>query len=124
MDLSGFLRGESPEPARDGVLLEFVTETRSNRAYYDETWRAIRTARYKYSVIGDRSGAKPWQLFDLRADPYEMTNLVDLPEHMDVAREMHRRLTALLDETGDDYALASAFGLPARNAFSADAPTV
>ena len=124
MDLSGFLRGESPEPARDGVLLEFVTETRSNRAYYDETWRAIRTARYKYSVIGDRSGAKPWQLFDLRADPYEMTNLVDLPEHMDVAREMHRRLTALLDETGDDYALASAFGLPARNAVSADSPTV
>lgn len=116
MDLSPFLRGESGEPVREGVLLEFVTETRPNRAYYDETWRGVRTDRYKYTVIGSRAGARPWQLFDLRDDPYELHNLVDRPEHAELAREMHRRLARLLDETGDDYALAEAFGLPARNA--------
>lgn len=124
MDLSPFIRGESEEPVRDGVLLEFVTETRSNRAYYDETWRGIRTDRHKYTVIGSRSGARPWQLFDLNEDPYELDNLVDRPEHAALAGEMHRRLAGLLDRTGDDYALAPAFGHPARNAVAPIAQAV
>jgi arylsulfatase A-like enzyme len=115
MDLAPFIRGETEEPERAGVLLEFVTETRANRGYYDETWRGVRTERYKYTVIGDRTGARPWQLFDLQSDPYEMDNLVDQPGHSGLARDMHHRLSGLLDATGDDFALAAAFGLPARN---------
>ncbi len=116
IDLAPFLRGDTAEPARDGVLLEFVTETRANRSYYDETWRGIRSDRYKYTVIGSRAGARPWQLFDLRDDPYEMVNLVDRTDRAELCREMHRRLIALLDATADDFALAEAFGLKARNA--------
>ncbi|MCR8725780.1 sulfatase-like hydrolase/transferase [Frigidibacter sp. ROC022] len=111
LDLAPFLRG-GPEPERDGVLLEFVTETRPGRGYYDETWRGIRTRRHKYTVLGDRSGARPWQLFDLEADPFEKTNLVDDPAAREVAADLHRRLGALLLETGDDYALGPAFGVP------------
>ena len=113
LDLAAMLRG-APEPARDGVLLEFVTETRSGRGYYAETWRGIRTSSHKYTVLGDRSGARPWHLFDLDADPFEMRNLVARPEFAPCAADLHRRLIALLDQTGDDYALAPAFGCPAR----------
>ena len=116
LNLAPFIRGETGEPERDGVLLEFVTETRSNRTYYDETWRGIRTTRYKYTVIGDRTGARPWQLFDLETDPYEMDNLVDRPDCADLGADLHGKLARLLDASGDDYALAPAFGHPARNA--------
>ncbi len=114
VDLSAFIRGHAPEPERDGILLEFVTETRANRAYYDETWRSIRTRGHKYVVLGDRAGARPWQLFDLEADPYEQHNLVDDPGAADIAADLHRRLIRLLDESGDDFALAPALGLPGR----------
>lgn len=114
LDLSGVLRGEEGEPERDGVLLEFVTETRSNRAYYDETWRGIRTRTHKYTVIGDRSGARPWQLFDLEADPYEQRNLLDDGGSERLAADLHTRLSNLLAQAGDDYALAPAFGRPGR----------
>ena len=116
IDFSALVRGEASEPTRDGVLLEFGTETRPNRSYYDETWRGIRTRRYKYTVRGNRSGAQPWQLFDLEADPWEMDNLLGGPLHEELAGDLHRQLAALLDETQDDFALAPAFGSPARRA--------
>ena len=114
VDFAPYLRGAADEPKRDGVLLEFVTETRSNRAYYDETWRGIRTRRYKYMVLGARAGAEPWQLFDLEADPIEQTNLVADPTHAGLAADLHRRLIALLDDSEDDFALAPAFGMAGR----------
>ena len=114
IDLSGFLRGVCGEPDRDGVLLEFVTETRANRGYYDETWRGIRTRTHKYTVLGNRSGARPWQLFDLEADPYEQRNLLPEDGIESLAADLHGRLSALLDAAEDDYALAPAFGLPGR----------
>ena len=102
------------EPDRDGVLLEFVTETRANRGNYDETWRGIRTRTHKYTVLGNRSGARPWQLFDLEADPYEQRNLLPEDGIESLAADLHGRLSALLDAAEDDYALAPAFGLPGR----------
>ena len=113
-DFSDYILGRSPAPTRDGVLIEFVTETRANRAYYHETWRGIRTRRHKYTVLGDRSGARPWQLFDLAEDPLEMKNLIGMPGARDTAADLHAALISLLDQTGDDYALAPAFGLAAR----------
>ncbi len=115
-DFSRFILGRAPVPERDGVLIEFVTETRPNRAYYDETWRGIRTRTHKYTVLGDRSGARPWQLFDLLADPYEQRNLVAATAAQGVAADLHAKLITLLELSEDDFALAPAFGLPARNA--------
>lgn len=119
LDLTPCIRGEE-EPERDGVLLEFVTETREGRGYYDETWRGIRTRRYKYTVLGNRSGARPWQLYDLETDPYETVNLVDDPRGAAVAGDLHRRLGALLTRSGDDFALAGAFGVPDQNCVAPD----
>ncbi|HEY8594723.1 MAG TPA: sulfatase [Devosiaceae bacterium] len=114
LDFSKYIRGQAEEPDRDGVLLEFVTETRRNRSYYDETWRGIRTRRHKYTVLGDRKGARPWQLFDLEKNPYEQDNLVADPQSSETAARLHRQLLELLRQSGDDFAVASAFGLPAQ----------
>jgi arylsulfatase A-like enzyme len=116
VDLAPFLRGATPEPARDGVLLEFVTETRPGRGYYHERWRGIRGVRHKYTVLGDSAGARPWQLFDLDADPFEMRNLLEVPGHEALAGRMHRALADLLEASGDDFALAPAWGVAARHA--------
>ena len=113
VDFAPYLRGEAGEPVRDGVLLEFVTETRQNRAYYDETWRGIRTRTHKYTVLGSRSGADPWQLFDLAADPSRKQSGRRSGARA-VAADLHRRLIALLDASEDDYALAPAFGIAGR----------
>jgi arylsulfatase A-like enzyme len=115
-DFAPWLRGESPPPDREAVLLEFVAEARPGRGYYDRTWRGARTARHKYVTLGDRTGARPWLLFDLVDDPFEQRNLVDDPASEALASHMHGVLAALLDETADDYALAPAFGHAARRA--------
>lgn len=110
-DLSALARGERDGLDRPGVLLEFVHEGRPAMPYAEETWRAFRTERYKYAVLGrPREGGEPWQLFDLLEDPYEQENLVDDPAHEAVARRLHGHLRAALVDTDDDYALAPAFG--------------
>nr|WP_197092894.1 sulfatase [Haloferax gibbonsii] len=117
-DLTPLMRDADETLDRDGVLLEFVREIRPMMPYHDETWRAFRTERYKYTVKGYDNMSpgsftewgEPWQLYDLQEDPYEQHNLVDDPEYRDVAREMHGRLRDALIEYDDQYALDAAFG--------------
>jgi arylsulfatase A-like enzyme len=110
-DLTPIMRGDRADLDREGVLLEFVREIRPSMPYHEETWRAFRTERYKYTVKGGHSeGGEPWQLFDLREDPYEQENLIDDPEYEDMARNLHGHLREELVRTDDDYALEAAFG--------------
>jgi arylsulfatase A-like enzyme len=109
-DLAPLMRGEVDRVAREGVLLELVMELRANAKFYDETWRAWRTERFKYTVKGGEAGATPWQLFDLSNDPYEERNLIDDPAHAEVAARLHGQLRATLAASHDDYSLEPAFG--------------
>jgi arylsulfatase A-like enzyme len=109
-DLSGLVAGSQDDLSRPGVLLEFVAELRERQPFYDEVWRGFRSRRFKYTVKGDKNGAQPWQLFDLETDPYEMTNLVDDPAHLDTVAEHHKWLRQRMEETLDPLALAPAFG--------------
>ena len=57
-------------------------------------YRAVRTERHKYISWTHHDVA---ELYDLGADPYEMTNLADAPAHAALRAELHeelRRLTA------------------------------
>ncbi|NGP46837.1 sulfatase-like hydrolase/transferase [Bacillaceae bacterium SIJ1] len=63
--------------------------------------RAIRTKRYKYGVTaadgdqGDHSFAYTYKeefLYDLHADPYELTNLIQFDSYQHVAEDMKERL--------------------------------
>jgi arylsulfatase A-like enzyme len=113
-DLTPLLTGEADSLDRPGVLLEFVHEARPAMAYSEDTWRAFRTERYKYTVLEDGERGQPWQLFDLVEDPYEQHNLLEDPAFADVAAEMHGHLRDALVDLGDDYALDPAFGHDAR----------
>lgn len=72
--------------------------------------RAVRTHRWKYSVVApDKDG---WQdaasdryveefLYDLQADPYELINLIGLESHQEVATVMRQRLIRRMVEAGE-----------------------
>lgn len=110
LDLSGLAAGTQSDLSRPGVLLEFVAELREGQPFYDEVWRGFRSQHFKYTVKGDKNGALPWQLFDLEADPYEMTNLVDDPAHAQTVTQHHAWLREQMEHSLDPLALAPGFG--------------
>jgi len=65
----------------------------------EDGWRGVRTSRYMYA----RFEAKPWVLYDLEKDPYEMHNLVDDPGSQGVLKEMEARVTGWMKRTGDSW---------------------
>ena len=91
-------------------MLEFVAELRKGMIFNEWVWRAFRTARYKYTVKGDKFGAKPWQFFDLENDPEELVNLVESSAQEEEVARHHRLLCDRMIETGDHFVLLPAFG--------------
>lgn len=121
LDLTPLVHGTAEGLDREAVLLEFVAEMRPGLPFHDETWRGVRSRRYKYTVLGDAHGGRPWQFFDLATDPYELTNLVDSPEHAEQVAHHHGLLRELLAATHDHYVLAPAFGQPGLNEWDPEA---
>ena len=105
-DLSPLVRSPEARLNRGAVLLQFVTEFRPRMPFYAETWRGLRTETHKYTVLGAGDVGRPWQLFDLRHDPYELDNLVGAREHSSIAHELHTLLQELLEKAGDHFRLA------------------
>jgi arylsulfatase A-like enzyme len=73
--------------------------------------RAIRTRRWKYSVVApDLHGGKhscsdtytEECLYDLESDPYELRNLIGYESHQKVAEVMRERLLRRMREAGED----------------------
>jgi arylsulfatase A-like enzyme len=73
--------------------------------------RAVRTQRWKYGVDAPekRGGRDPGSdryveqyLYDLACDPYELTNLVGLASHQDVATVMRERLIRQMVAVGEE----------------------
>jgi arylsulfatase A-like enzyme len=65
----------------------------------EDGWRGVRTRRYMYA----RFRTQPWVLYDLQADPYQMTNLVGEKGAAAVQSEMEKRLTEWMRRTGDSW---------------------
>ena len=72
--------------------------------------RAVRTRRWKYSVVapgkdGGRDMASDRYveefLYDLEADPYELTNLIGLQSHQETAAVLRERLIRRMVEAGE-----------------------
>ncbi|TBL81935.1 sulfatase-like hydrolase/transferase [Paenibacillus thalictri] len=72
--------------------------------------RAVRTKRWKYSVAAvdhdgyEHAGASQYSeqfLYDLEADPHELTNLIGLKPYQEVARVMGERLVKRMTEAGE-----------------------
>lgn len=72
--------------------------------------RAVRTQRWKYSVVApDKHGGRdPGSdsyveecLYDLYADPYELTNLIGMESHAEVTNVLRQRLIRRMVEIGE-----------------------
>ncbi|HEU5087300.1 MAG TPA: hypothetical protein VFT99_07635, partial [Roseiflexaceae bacterium] len=72
--------------------------------------RAIRTRRWKYCVDApDRSGVRDpnsptyaeQYLYDLEADPYELTNLIGLESHAETSAVLRERLIRRMLAAGE-----------------------
>ena len=72
--------------------------------------RAVQTHRWKYGVAaadkhgGLDSGSEQYvekNLYDLEADPYELTNLIGAESHQEVAAVMRERLIRRMTEAGE-----------------------
>ena len=80
------LRGHSTG-WRTSFLAEYFAEPRYPRI---PTWRAVRTQRWKYIRYTDLEGMD--ELYDLRSDPYELTNRIDDPTAQETLRELKAEL--------------------------------
>jgi arylsulfatase A-like enzyme len=59
----------------------------------------VRTERYMYARFRD----KPWVLFDLEKDPFELNNLAQDPAAAELRRQMEARLAEWMRRTGDSW---------------------
>jgi arylsulfatase A-like enzyme len=73
--------------------------------------RAIRTKRWKYCVTANDldpyafSSSEHYQeyaLYDLKTDPYELTNLIGFESHREIANILRQRLIDCMVEAGED----------------------
>jgi arylsulfatase A-like enzyme len=96
-DLSGVLLGKDetgPDSAYFQIFVPFAG---------DESplpWRGVRTANAMYA----RTEKGPWLLYDLDADPYEQTNLVDDTAHAALRDQMDALVVSWMTRVGDSWA--------------------
>lgn len=95
-DLSRVLTGESAKGPEAAFLQIFGPYEGDGTP---DGWRGLRTSRYTYA----RHQSKPWVLYDLDRDPYQMTNLVDDPKAASLQRDLDAKLTAWMKRTGDNW---------------------
>ncbi len=100
MDYAPHLLGEAAAPA-DAVLLacyqpfgEYTRQEHGGREY-----RGLRSRRYTYAR--DLNG--PWLLYDDKADPYQMHNLIADPQYASLQQDFDNQLTKLLKRYNDEF---------------------
>jgi N-acetylglucosamine-6-sulfatase len=81
-------RGEN-EGWRDGFFVEYESDIVFPRIV-NMGYDAVRTERYKLIRYRELEGMD--ELYDLKADPYELTNLIGSEEHAEVRKELYSRL--------------------------------
>ena len=104
VDYSDFLSGIEPKPPRDYAYLQMIY------GYVPWSgWRALRTRDYSYA----RTEKGPWLLFDVKADPHQLNNLVDDPKATGLVARMDKRLLEVMKESGDAWDIMATKGFSA-----------
>ena len=95
------MEGQSLVPllkaARTEWRKSFLIEYSSDRVFpriRQMSYKAIRNERWKYIHYFELEGMD--ELYDLKADPYEMTNVINQPDTAKVVEEMKREMQRLL----------------------------
>jgi len=95
-DLSGLVLGTRQEEEDRAALFMSVSPFCGSDF---KAYRGVRTAQHTY--VRDSDG--PWLLYDNRADPYQMKNLVDEDEHAGLRESLEAELRSELERVGDDF---------------------
>ncbi len=95
-DLSGIVTGARIQ-APDSAFFQIFGPYKGDAT--EDAWRGVRTHRHKYA----RFENKPWVLYDLEKDPYEMRNMVDDPGSQALRKELEQKLAAWMRRTGDSW---------------------
>src|SRR5690606_35588506 len=115
-NLASLLTGQQQQLSRPGVMLEFVRENRPGMPFFGQPYRGFRSRRYKYTVLFEpNQGLRPWQFYDLEADPFELNNLIADPAAAPLIATHHGWLRDRMLATGDDEWLSPAWGYDAVN---------
>jgi N-acetylglucosamine-6-sulfatase len=85
-----------PQGWRTSFLVEYYSDTVFPRIK-TMGYSAVRTGRHKYIQFRELKGMD--ELYDLEADPYELTNLISKPEAREVLGQMQGELTRLIEST-------------------------
>jgi N-acetylglucosamine-6-sulfatase len=75
-------------------MVEYYTDTVFERMY-QMGYKAVRTDRYKYIRYEDLEGMD--ELYDLQADPYEMSNIIDDQGSGAIVQRMNAELNRLIE---------------------------
>jgi arylsulfatase A-like enzyme len=95
MDHTPAIRGESFE-GNSAALTMAIAPFSENRGL---PWRGVRTERHTYARRLDG----PWLLYDNGRDPFQMENLIDTPESVDLQATLEKTLCDLLDARNDAF---------------------
>jgi len=98
-DFSRYMQG-GEDPAEGATLITCPSPFGEwTRAHGGREYRGVRTQRYTYVCTLDG----PWLLYDNQADPQQLDNLVDKPQHQDLQIRLDALLRRKLQETGDGF---------------------
>jgi N-acetylglucosamine-6-sulfatase len=90
------LTGTTPADWRQALLLEYWTDIVFPRTL-TMGYKAVRTERYKYIRYTELEGMD--ELYDLQADPYEMTNIIESELGRSVLPALRQELDRLVGTT-------------------------
>ena len=98
-DFSDHLQG-GPDPS-DGATLIACYQPIADwwHGLGGKEYRGLCTYRYTYARALDG----PWLLYDNEADPYQLENLVDSPDHQTLLNDLDALLQKRLDERNDPF---------------------
>ena len=98
-DYSALIKGKAKDEAEPAALLNLPASFSVVRRLGIGEYRGLRTPQYTFV----RSLRGPWLLYDNKADPYQMHNLVGKPAARTLQARLERMLDAKLKKAGDEF---------------------
>ena len=87
------LLNDSEAEGHDVIYLDYLEPRRDHHL-----WHGVRTERWKYVRYFELENME--ELYDLRADPWELTNLVNEPDLQGTVKKLRVELERLSKEAG------------------------
>jgi len=104
-DWSPFIRGEQKPTGEEAAFLIMPAEFTQLLRHGMKAYRGLRTSRVTYV----RNSDGPWLLYDNKADPYQMNNLIGKPGHAQLQTRMEALLQSRLDKMRDEFLEGSVY---------------